>query len=102
MNAPKRQIAALSRAVSRRQRFEQDLRAQLAQRIAARVPLVEQEQRANEYAAALEAEVLSYRHRITAMMTGAVVSGPLALLAFAALLARRIAVEEQALGVSTR
>jgi len=37
-----------------------------------------------------------------AMMTGAVVSGPLTLLAFAALLARRIAIEEQALRVSTR
>jgi len=71
MNAPKRQIAALSRAVSRRQRFEQDLRAQLAQRVAARAPLVEQEQRAQAYAAQLEAELLSYRQRITAMMTGA-------------------------------
>ena len=37
-----------------------------------------------------------------AMMTGAWVSGPLALLAFAALLVKRIAVEEQALHVSTR
>jgi len=37
-----------------------------------------------------------------AMMTGAVVSGPLALLAFAALLVRRIAVEARALHVSTR
>jgi methyltransferase len=37
-----------------------------------------------------------------AMMTGAVVSGPLALLAFAALLVKRIAVEERALHVSTR
>ena len=37
-----------------------------------------------------------------ALMTGAVVSGPLALLAFAALLAKRIAVEERALHVSTR
>ena len=37
-----------------------------------------------------------------AMMTGAVVSGPLALLAFAALLAKRIAVEERALRLSTR
>ncbi|HMJ84520.1 MAG TPA: isoprenylcysteine carboxylmethyltransferase family protein [Vicinamibacterales bacterium] len=37
-----------------------------------------------------------------AMMTGAVVSGPLALLAFAALLVKRIAVEERALHVATR
>ena len=37
-----------------------------------------------------------------AVMTGALVSGPLALLAFAALLVKRIAVEEQALHVSTR
>jgi methyltransferase len=37
-----------------------------------------------------------------AMMTGAVASGPLALLAFAALLVKRIAVEERALHVSTR
>ena len=37
-----------------------------------------------------------------AMMTGAWVSGPLALLAFAALLVKRIAVEERALHVSTR
>jgi len=37
-----------------------------------------------------------------AMMTGAVVSGPLALLAFAALLVKRIPVEERALHVSTR
>jgi methyltransferase len=37
-----------------------------------------------------------------AMMAGAVVSGPLALLAFAALLVKRIAVEERALHVSTR
>jgi methyltransferase len=37
-----------------------------------------------------------------AMMTGAAVSGPLALLAFAALLVKRIAVEERALRVSTR
>ena len=36
-----------------------------------------------------------------AMMTGAVVSGPLALLAFAALLVKRIAVEARALHVST-
>jgi type III secretion system HrpB7-like protein len=71
MNAPKRQIAALSRAVSRRQRFEQDLRIQLAQRIAARAPLVEQEVRAKDHAATLEAEVMSYRQRISAMMTGA-------------------------------
>jgi methyltransferase len=37
-----------------------------------------------------------------ALMTGAVVSGPLALLAFAALLVKRIGVEERALHVSTR
>jgi methyltransferase len=37
-----------------------------------------------------------------AMMTGAVVSGPLALIAFAALLLKRIAVEERALHVATR
>jgi methyltransferase len=37
-----------------------------------------------------------------AMMTGAVWSGPLALLAFAVLLVKRIAVEERALHVSTR
>ena len=37
-----------------------------------------------------------------AMMTGAWVSGPMALLAFAALLVKRIAVEERALHVSTR
>jgi methyltransferase len=37
-----------------------------------------------------------------AMMTGAVLSGPLALLAFAVLLVKRIAVEERALHVSTR
>jgi methyltransferase len=37
-----------------------------------------------------------------AMMTGAVVSGPLALIAFAALLVKRIAVEERALHVATR
>jgi methyltransferase len=36
------------------------------------------------------------------MMTGAVVSGPLALLAFAALLVKRIGVEARALHVSTR
>jgi type III secretion system HrpB7-like protein len=71
MNAPKRQIAALSRAVSRRQRFEQALRAQLAQRIAARAPLVGRETQAREQAAALEAQALSYRHRIGAMMAGA-------------------------------
>jgi len=37
-----------------------------------------------------------------AMMTGAVVSGPLALIAFAVLLVKRIAVEERALHVATR
>jgi len=37
-----------------------------------------------------------------AMMTGAVLSGPLALLAFSVLLVKRIAVEERALHVSTR
>jgi methyltransferase len=37
-----------------------------------------------------------------AMMTGAVMSGPLALLVFAALLVKRIAVEERALHVATR
>ncbi len=36
------------------------------------------------------------------LMTGAAVSGPLTLLAFAALLVKRIAVEERALRVSTR
>jgi len=36
------------------------------------------------------------------LMTGAVVSGPLTLLAFAALLVKRIAVEERALRASTR
>ena len=36
------------------------------------------------------------------LMTGAAVSGPLALLAFAALLVKRIAIEERALRASTR
>lgn len=37
-----------------------------------------------------------------AMMTGATISGPLALLAFAVLIVKRIAVEERALRLSTR
>jgi hypothetical protein len=71
MSAPKRQIAALTRAVSRRQRFEQDLRARLAQLVAARVPLVEREGQARDHAAALEAQAQSYRQRVSAMMAGA-------------------------------
>lgn len=71
MSAPKRQIAALSRAVSRRQRSEQDLRARLAQLVAARMPLVENEARARGYAADLETQARSYRQRISAMMAGA-------------------------------
>ncbi|MBN3759793.1 type III secretion protein [Burkholderia sp. Ac-20365] len=71
MSAQKRQIAALSRAVSRRQRFAQALRARLAQRVAARTPLVENETRARAHAAALEAQARSYRQRISAMMAGA-------------------------------
>ena len=70
MSAPKRQIAALSRAVSRRQRTEQDLRARLAQRVAARLPLVEREAQARGRAAELEAQARSYRQRISAMMAG--------------------------------
>jgi hypothetical protein len=71
MSAPKRQIAALSRAVSRRQRSEQDLRARLAQFVAARLPLVENEAQARGHAAELEAQARSYRQRISAMMAGA-------------------------------
>ncbi|MFP3550281.1 type III secretion protein [Paraburkholderia sp. SIMBA_049] len=71
MSAPKRQIAALSRAVSRRQRSEQDLRARLAQLVPARLPLVENEAQARGHAAELEAQARSYRERITAMMAGA-------------------------------
>lgn len=71
MSAPKRQITALSRAVSRRQRSEQDLRARLAQLVAARLPLVENEARARGYAADLETQARSYRQRISAMMAGA-------------------------------
>jgi type III secretion system HrpB7-like protein len=71
MSALKRQIAALSRAVSRRQRSEQDLRARLAQFVAARLPLVENEARARGYAADLETQARSYRQRISAMMAGA-------------------------------
>ena len=71
MSAPNRQIAELSRAVSRRQRFEQDLRARLAQLVAARLPLVENEARARGHAAELEAQARSYRQRITSMMAGA-------------------------------
>ncbi|WP_109477451.1 type III secretion protein [Paraburkholderia sp. C35] len=71
MSAPKRQIAALSRAVSRRQRFEQDLRARLAQLVAARIALVESEAHARGQAAALEAQAQSYRQRVSAMMSGA-------------------------------
>jgi len=71
MSAQKRQIVALSRAVSRRQRFEQALRARLAQLGAARMPLVENETRARAHAAALEAQARSCRQRISAMMAGA-------------------------------
>lgn len=71
MSAPKRQIAALSRAVSRRQRLEQDLRTRLAQLLTARVPLVEREGQARDHAAALEAQARSYRQRVSAMMSGA-------------------------------
>lgn len=71
MNAPKRQIAALSRAVSRRQRAEQDLRARLAQIVASRLPLVESEASTRANAAALDAQAQSYRQRISAMMSGA-------------------------------
>ncbi|MBN3751823.1 type III secretion protein [Paraburkholderia sp. Tr-20389] len=71
MSAPKRQIAALSRAVSRRQRVDQDLRARLAQFIAARVPLVDSERQARDRASVLEAQARSYRQRISAMMAGA-------------------------------
>src|SRR5262249_33244736 len=71
MSAPKRQIAALSRAVSRRQRLEQDLRTRLAQLVPARVRLVEREGQARDHAAALEAQARSYRQRISAMMSGA-------------------------------
>lgn len=71
MSAPEREIAALSRTVSRRQRFEQDLRARLAQLAAARLPLVEREGQAHDHAAALEAQARSYWQRVSAMMAGA-------------------------------
>ncbi len=71
MSAPQRQIAALSRAVSRRRRLEQDLRARLAQLVAARAPLVEREGQARAHAAALEGQARSYGRRISAMMSGA-------------------------------
>ncbi|BCG01480.1 hypothetical protein PPGU19_060480 (plasmid) [Paraburkholderia sp. PGU19] len=71
MSTHRRQIAALSRAVSRRQRSEQDLRARLVQLVAARLPLVENEAQARAHAAEIEAQGRSYRERISAMMAGA-------------------------------
>src|SRR5262249_23316830 len=58
-------------AVARRRRFEQDLRARLAQQMAARAPLAENEARARDHAAALDAQAQSYRQRIYAMLAGA-------------------------------
>jgi type III secretion system HrpB7-like protein len=71
MSGPQRQIAALRRATARRERLEQALRAELAQRQVERGPLVEQAHAAQQQVMELDALAQLYRRRAQAMMTGA-------------------------------
>ncbi|MCA8002720.1 type III secretion protein [Burkholderia metallica] len=71
MSYLKRQIAVLQRGVSRRNRVEENLRAELTRQVAARTTLLDQESMARAHAQEIEAQAQSYRCRIHAMLAGA-------------------------------